>query len=74
MKVLTDMRVATLKRYGIDEQLAEKLPDKTAREAEIVKRAETWSKVFDGNSLVALRKQSADERPWNWYADDVRAG
>lgn len=58
VKVLTDMRVATLKRYGIDEQLADKFPDKAAREAEIVKRAETWSKVFDGNSLVTLRKAS----------------
>ncbi len=56
--VLTEMRVATLKRYGIDEQLAAKFPDKAAREAEIVKRAETWSRVFDGNSLVALRKAS----------------
>jgi len=56
--VLTDMRVATLKRYGIDEQLAAQFPDKAAREAEIKKRAETWSKVFDGNSLVALRKAS----------------
>jgi homoserine O-acetyltransferase len=56
--VLTDMRVTTLKRYGIDEQLAAQFPDKTAREAEIKKRAETWSKVFDGNSLVALRKAS----------------
>lgn len=55
-KVLTDMRVATLKRYGIDEQLAAQFPDKAAREAEIVKRAETWSKVFDGNSLVVLRR------------------
>jgi homoserine O-acetyltransferase len=58
VKVLTDMRVATLKRYGIDEQLAAQFPDEAAREAEIVRRAETWSKVFDGNSLVALRKAS----------------
>jgi homoserine O-acetyltransferase len=55
---LTDMRVATLKRYGIDDQLAAQFPDKAAREAEITKRAETWSKVFDGNSLVTLRKAS----------------
>jgi len=55
---LTDMRVATLRRYGIDEQLAAKFPDKAAREAEIRKRAETWSKVFDANSLVVLRKAS----------------
>jgi homoserine O-acetyltransferase len=56
--ILTEMRVATLKRYGIDEQLAAKFPDKEAREAEIKRRAETWSKVFDANSLVALRKAS----------------
>ncbi|MBS0524794.1 MAG: alpha/beta fold hydrolase [Proteobacteria bacterium] len=55
---LTDMRVATLKRYGIDDQLAAQFPDKAAREAEIRKRAETWSKVFDGNSLVTLRRAS----------------
>jgi homoserine O-acetyltransferase len=58
LTALTDMRVATLKRYGIDEQLAVQFPDKAAREAEIRKRAETWSKVFDGNSLVTLRKAS----------------
>jgi homoserine O-acetyltransferase len=56
--ILTEMRVATLKRYGIDEQLAAKFPDKDGREAEIKKRAESWSKVFDANSLVVLRKAS----------------
>jgi homoserine O-acetyltransferase/O-succinyltransferase len=56
--ILTEMRVATLKRYGIDEQLSPKFPDKDAREAEIKRRAETWSKVFDANSLVVLRKAS----------------
>jgi len=56
--ILTEMRVATLKRYGIDEQLAARFPDKEAREAEIKKRAESWSKLFDGNSLVVLRKAS----------------
>ena len=55
---LVKYRIATLKRYGIDEQLAAQFPDKAAREAEIRKRAETWSKVFDGNSLVTLRKAS----------------
>jgi len=55
---LTELRVATLKLYGIDDQLKDKFPDKDAREAEIKRRAETWSKVFDGNSLVVLRKAS----------------
>ena len=56
--VLVAMRTATLKRYGIDEQLAAQFPDKTAREAEIAKRALKWAKEFDGNSLVTLRKAS----------------
>jgi homoserine O-acetyltransferase len=55
---LTEMRVATLRRYGIDDQLAAKYPDKTARETEIVRRALTWAKSFDGNSLIVLRKAS----------------
>jgi homoserine O-acetyltransferase len=58
LTAMTDMRVATLKRYGIDAQLAAQFPDKAAREAEIRKRAEGWAKQFDGNSLVTLRKAS----------------
>lgn len=55
---LTKLRIATLKRYGIDDQLKARFPDVAAREAEIKRVAETWSKVFDGNSLVVLRKAS----------------
>jgi homoserine O-acetyltransferase len=54
--VLTEMRIATLKRYGIDEQLAASFPDKVLRDAEVVRRALSWAKAFDGNSLVTLRK------------------
>jgi len=54
--VLTELRIATLKRYGIDEQLAQQFPDKSQRDAEIARRALAWAKVFDGNSLVVLRK------------------
>jgi homoserine O-acetyltransferase/O-succinyltransferase len=57
-QAMTDMRVATLKRYGIDAQLAEKFPDSAQREAEIAKRARAWAKDFDGNSLVVLRRAS----------------
>jgi homoserine O-acetyltransferase/O-succinyltransferase len=55
---LTEMRVATLRRYGIDDQLTAKFPDKAARETEIVRRALAWAKAFDANSLVVLRKAS----------------
>jgi homoserine O-acetyltransferase len=56
--VLFEMRIATLQRYGIDDQLAAQFPDKAAREAEIARRALAWARAFDGNSLVALRKAS----------------
>jgi homoserine O-acetyltransferase len=54
--VLTEMRIATLRRYGIDEQLAAQFPDKAQRDAEVARRALGWAKAFDGNSLVTLRK------------------
>ena len=72
--ILTEMRVATLKRYGIDEQLAAKFPDKDAREAEIKKRAESWSKVFDANSLVVLRKALGALRRREGHAEDQGQG
>lgn len=54
--VMTKMRVATLKRYGIEAQLADKFPDVAAREAEVVKAAQPWARAFDGHSLVVLRR------------------
>jgi homoserine O-acetyltransferase len=54
--VLTDIRVQTLKNYGIDAALKGEFPDAMAREAEIRRRAEGWAKTFDGHSLVVLRR------------------
>jgi homoserine O-acetyltransferase len=53
---MTQLRVATLKRYGIEAQLADQFPDPAAREAEIVKRAQPFVRGFDGNAMVALRR------------------
>jgi len=53
---LTDVRVATLKAYGIEQQLEKQFPDRAAREAEIRKRAAPWASFFDANSLVVQRK------------------
>jgi homoserine O-acetyltransferase len=55
-KLLTAMRVETLKRYGIEEQLARSIPDSKSREKAIRRLAEPWAKAFDGNSLVVLRR------------------
>ncbi len=55
-KVLTEIRVQTLKNYGIDAALRNEFPDPAAREAEILRRAEPWAKRFDGHSLIVLRR------------------
>ena len=58
--VLTEMRVATLKAYGIDEKLAGRFPEKAQREAEIVRLSRAWATTMDGNSLVVLRRANVD--------------
>ncbi len=58
---LAEIRVATLKQYGINEQLAEKgIPEGAAREDAIRQAAEPWVRNFDGNSLVVLRRAAAN--------------
>jgi homoserine O-acetyltransferase len=56
--VMTQIRIETLKRYGIEDQLAAKFPDPAAREAEIRRQAAVWVNEFDANSMVALRRAS----------------
>jgi homoserine O-acetyltransferase/O-succinyltransferase len=53
---LTDLRIETLKRYGIEAALTPKYPDPAEREAQIRKRAEDWAQHWDANSLVILRR------------------
>ena len=53
---MTELRIATLKRYGIEAELASRFPDPAKREAVIHQLAETWAKDFDPNSLIALAK------------------
>src|SRR5579875_2936727 len=55
-RALTEMRIETLKNYGIAAQLAARYPDAAAREAAIRAQAEEWARVFDANSLVILRR------------------
>lgn len=54
LDTMTRLREDTLRRYGIDESLAAKLPDKPARDAEILRMARAWAEAFDGHSLLAL--------------------
>lgn len=55
-QTMLDLRVATLKQYGIEASLMEKFPDPAARDAEIARVATPWARAFDGNSLVVLRR------------------
>ena len=52
----TEMRIETLKQYGIEADLAQRFPDPAGREAEIRRMARDWAERFDANSLVILRK------------------
>jgi homoserine O-acetyltransferase len=62
---LTDIRVATLKRYGMDDNLKAGIPDAVAREAAIREAAATWAAKWDANSLIILRRAllGFDTRP-----------
>jgi homoserine O-acetyltransferase len=53
---LEEIRFETLMAYGQNEILAETMPDPKAREAAIRANARAWSQIYDGHSLVVLRK------------------
>ena len=53
---MATMRIATLKRYGIEADLVEAFPDPAARAAEIERLAAEWAAVFDPNALLALTR------------------
>src|SRR5262249_37949227 len=63
--VLTEMRVETLKRYGIEAALAPRFPDPAEREQAIRDAAANWAKNWDANSLIILRRAllGFDARP-----------
>ncbi len=50
------IRVATLKTYGLAEQLQQRRPAPEDIEAAIVGAARPWAEAFDGNSMVVLRR------------------
>jgi homoserine O-acetyltransferase len=63
--VLTEIRIETLKRYGIDAVLAPRYPDPVERETAIRQAAANWAKNWDANSLIILRRAllGFDTRP-----------
>ena len=61
---LTTLRVSTLTRYGVDDDLRPRIPDATARAAEVQRLARDWAEGFDPNALLtlALAAESFDLR------------
>ncbi|HVB15748.1 MAG TPA: alpha/beta fold hydrolase [Stellaceae bacterium] len=62
---LTDIRIETLKRYGIEANLAPRYPDPAEREAAIRAQAANWAANWDAHSLIILRRAllGFDTRP-----------
>ena len=53
---MTQIRIATLKTYGIETRLRDTLSDPAEIEAAIREEAAEWAKGFDANSLLILAK------------------
>jgi homoserine O-acetyltransferase len=54
LDTLTDIRIATLKLYGIEARLKQSVSDPNEIEAAIRKEATQWARGFDANSLIIL--------------------
>src|SRR5438477_8451593 len=63
--VLIEIRIETLKRYGIEANLASRYPDPAEREAAIRQQAANWARNWDAHSLIILRRAllGFDTRP-----------
>ena len=53
---LEEIRYETLMNYGLNEILAETMPDPKARDAAIRANAKAWAQIYDGHSMLVLRK------------------
>jgi homoserine O-acetyltransferase len=62
---LTEIRIETLKRYGIEANLTSRFPDPVQREAAIRQTAADWAAKWDAHSLIILRRAllGFDTRP-----------
>jgi homoserine O-acetyltransferase len=55
-RTLEEIRFETLMSYGQNEILAETIADPKARDAAIRANARAWAQLYDGHSMVVLRK------------------
>ena len=62
---LIALRLETLRAYGVERALRDRLPDPDTVRARLGEMAEQWAGEFDANSLIALRRAAVrfDARP-----------
>ena len=72
--VLTDIRVETLKRYGIETALAPRFPDPTEREAAIREQAANWAAKWDAKLADHLAPRTAPLRHQAGFRQDQGQG
>jgi len=65
LSYLTSQRIKTLTLYGVDAELAPRIPDPAARATEVGRLAREWAEDFDPMSLVTLMRaaEGFDVRP-----------
>ena len=56
LETMTQIRIATLKTYGIETRLRDTMSDPQEIEAAIRDEAAQWASGFDANSLIVLAK------------------
>jgi homoserine O-acetyltransferase len=56
LETMTQIRIATLKNYGVETRLRDTLSDPQAIEAAIRDESAQWARGFDANSLIILAK------------------
>jgi homoserine O-acetyltransferase/O-succinyltransferase len=56
IETLTEIRIETLKSYGVDKALSHSIPDEGARAAIIAEKARQWANSFDANALLVIIK------------------
>ena len=65
LEMLAAVRVDTLRSYGVDRALADKLGSEDAATRGLEKLGRQWAKEFDANSLVVLRKAAIRFNAWD---------
>ncbi|MBL6953740.1 MAG: alpha/beta fold hydrolase [Alphaproteobacteria bacterium] len=63
--MLVNLRIETLRGYGLGQALTDRLGSAAAADQELQKRGHDWAGQFDANALIALRKAAVRFNAWD---------